>query len=1378
MTRMLSFLLLMFSSVTWAELYSPKINFQHVLENKDLVLGVVLSLHQDSDGYLWFGGENGVMRYDGYKLKQIDAIDPEGDGTQTRPVAMVVDIFEGRDGDIWVGSGGGVLIYDRKTERLVSVPDHPSLSELALSTVSVRKLAELENGKIAAATYSGLFIVDKHTGEGKLYRTAEGLSPGRINDVKHTGNNILWVGTASGLDRMDANTGDIKQFKPYAAAPDSASDNGVVSIEFAKDGLAWLGTDKGLIRFDPDTLAYKRYEHQADNPNSFSGGDIWDVMIDSNGLIWVATDGGGLNQFDPKSEKFAHFKYEAGRPGSLNSSVVRTVIEDRNGDIWAGNYPTGVNFFDKSSAAIISYVNDPNDENSLSYNSVMSVVADEKGNIWAGTDAAGLNYFNRETNQFVRYPHDPNDPNTVSANAVLSMLIDSKNILWGGTWAGGVFQVDLNNNNRITRMPNDPRRAETKMISTSKKLNNDKVWVIYEDKLGTIWIGTHEGGLNRYDRTTGEYTHYIATEDPESISGNQVWKVYEDSLNNLWVGTTSGLGILDRDTGKFENFTYVEGQEGSLASPSVMSIYEDSKNRMWFGTGGGLALLDRKTKTFKNFAEKDGLANASIRSIVEDPQGRLWLGTNSGVTAFDPETYKVKNYNRESGKLVGGFNYNAGLMTPMGEAVFGGKKGLRIYNTTKMQDNKTPPPIVLTNLRVLSEDVKIGAEDGLLTNSINFTENLTLDYTQSVVEFEFAALNYRDSGKNRYAYMLEGFDDGWIDAGDQRRAKYTNLDAGHYHFRVKGTNNDGVWNEIGKSVKISQLPPPWQTWWAYTLYTLFVLALIAWFIQAQRKKRKAIEEQNRILEIKVAERTAEISKKNKDIENMLTNMHQGLFTIEGEGTIHPEYSKYLESIFETDKVAGRNVIELLFKDSPMGSDVVNQVQEAIAAIVGEDEMNFDFNEHLLVDEYDIKLGEQVKNLSVDWNPIVVDDLVDKLMVTVRDVTELKKMEAEAKAQQKELDIISQLLNVSSKKYLDFEKTSAAFLKENRQYIEATDIKDEKVIAVLFRNMHTIKGNCRTYGFSHISNIVHEAETLYSNLKQKEGPQWDQAQLLEDINGVEQAIGEYAKVYREVLGRDDKAGDRADGMWVKGETIRELQQGVQSVQLQIPSVKENGAFKPLRAFFTQALSAPLSQVIHDVVESLPSIAEQLDKVPPTVKFDCDNARIKDSSADLFNSIFAHVLRNSVDHGLETASDRKAAGKDEKGEIKISTHIHHGKLRISVSDDGRGLNLAALFDKGVKNGKWQQDNPPSAEEVANLIFESGVSTKQEVSEISGRGVGMDAVRQFLLDKGGDIQLKLLADKTPESDYVPFELLLDFPEQVFVALEEHGFAAVQNF
>ncbi|BCD96502.1 hypothetical protein MARGE09_P0702 [Marinagarivorans cellulosilyticus] len=1350
-------LLLLFaitSSQISAQLYSSKISFQHILENKDVVLGVTLSLHQDIDGFIWMGGESALIRYDGYSFKSIGEINQDDPSGKPKSVGVVPHIFEDKHGVLWVASIRGPLWYDKEVELLRRLPDHTSLKDAPLSSVGARRIAELDDGRIAVSTFGGVYIVDRDTGAGLLLRTSDGLSPGRINSIT-AGQGYLWIGTASGLDRYNPENGHIKNFRPYAAAPDSEPDNGVSSILFSKKGDMWLGTDRGLIHFDPNTQRYKRYSHIDGDKNSFSGGDIWWLSESKDGHIWIATDGGGLNMFSPETETFVQFKNEPGRASSLNSSVVRTVIEDSNGDLWVGNYPSGVNFFDKSSAAISAYTPDAANPTSLSHISVMDIEEDANGNIWAGTDGGGLDYFDRTNKTFTHYKHSKENPNTIGAPAVLSLFLDSKNILWGGTWAGGAFQVELDNQNKITRLPHDAKRATTLPISHSKKLNNDKVWCIYEDKSGTIWICTHEGGLNRYNRETGDFTHYITTSEPGSLSSNQVWTVYEDSEGVFWVGTVGGLNWLERENGRFNAFMPELNNRKSISNPSVLSIFEDSKNRMWFGTNEGLNLFDRKTKSFTTYGKADGFFDDSIRSIIEDPNGQLWMGTNSGVVMFDPDSKRVKNYNRDSGKLIGGFNYTAALMTKNAEAIFGGKKGLRIYKTKEMSDNAFLPPVVFTNLKVNSEQVPIKPNNSLLDKSINITEELILNYKQSIFEIDFAALGFRDSGKNQYAYMLEGFDAGWVNAGTERRAKYTNLDAGTYVLKVKASNNDGAWNESGKELRIIQLPPPWETWWAYTLYAFIILGMITHFVNKQRQKRRLIEEQNRLLEAKVTERTKELAIKNNDIQAMLGNMRQGLFTVEANGNIHPEYSAYLEHIFSTKAIAGQCAIDLLFEGADIGTDALNQAKEALNATIGEDAINFSFNSHALPTDYTATRNGKIQHLSLDWDPILQGDIIAKLMVSVRDVTALKEAEAEASSQKRELDIISQVIKIPENKYLAFEQSTEEFIAENREKIKKCNEKDTETIALLFRNMHTIKGNCRTYDLKYCSDVAHNVETYYNQLKNNTEAQWDKNRLLRDLDSIEEAISEYHQVYHFILGRGNNSSH--DKIMVSASALHSMQRYISRTFKAFPSIKSSTDLQSANMLLNISLSSPLSEVINEIVKSLPSIAVLLEKSEPKVTFDDQNIRIRTEAHETINHVFAHILRNSLDHGIEPPAEREVLGKDPQGHIHIVSQRKNNEITITITDDGKGINTQALFKKGVQMKIWGEQDDISEQDIANLIFNSGTSTKETVSEISGRGVGMDAVKKFLESIGGNIRLNLLKDTATVKGYTPFELVI---------------------
>jgi ligand-binding sensor domain-containing protein/HPt (histidine-containing phosphotransfer) domain-containing protein len=1341
-----------------------KISFQNILENKDIALGEVNAIFQDSEGFMWLGGANALIRYDGYEFRQIYiSSDDSSDDSSGEKESMhfAENIFEDSHHNMWVASRAGLLKYDSSKERLTRIKDDDN-NPMKISTCDIVDVKELSTGEILVGSAIGLFIVDpvtfKYTSIAPDPQKQNWLHSPRVNSIYLDGPDDIWLGTNAGLEKLNWKT---KTFTLYKLTEnhDLMPDNRVADIVADGEGKFWVATYNGVVHYDPKTQQTKRYVHDRNDRFSIGSNDVMRLLMDSQGTLWTASDGGGLSVFDKEKNRFINHKFDAGRAGSLSTDKARTVFEDKNGDIWVGNYPIGINFFDRSSAPIATYTNDKTDPTSVSHSMIQHMTEDKDGNLWIGTDGGGLNFFDREKNEFTSYKHDPEDPNTIGANAVLATFIDSTGLVWTGTWAGGLASFNPADK-KFTRYPFDKERKTIEKVSTSTKLNSSSIWSIREDKNRDLWISTHSGGISKYNRETKLFTHYAHLDnDPTSISSDIVWSTLEDSRGNFWAGTVDGLNLMDRENATFTNFTHDPKNPRSLSNPSILSILEDSKQRLWLGTNIGLNLYNPETKDFTVYNKKSGFIDDGIRNIVEDLDGNLWVSTNNGFSSFNPETKKIKNYNRIGGRLVGGFLTDSGLLSKRGEVIFGGIEGMRIFHPEELSENKKPPPVVLTDFKIFADSILVDGPDGILTKAINQTDTIVLDYKKSMFVFSFSALNFRDTEKNKYAYKLEGFDNDWLDSGNQRTAKYTNLNAGTYVFKVKGSNNDGVWNEEGKSITIIQLPPPWQTWWAYTLYVFTTLSLLGGFVYSQRRKRQLVEEQNKILEIKVREQTAEVREKSKDIEAMLSNIPQGLFTVQADGTIHPEYSQFLEVIFATAEIAGRKVNEFLFARADIGSDTLDSVRTAIFTIVGEDKINFDFNQYLLPVEYSIDIGHKKKNLSLDWNPIIADNIITKLMVSVRDVTQLRQMEHAAREQKRQLDIVSQLLNLSAEKYLNFEESTTRYLQANRKAIQSCSHHDKNVIALLFRHMHTIKGNCRTFGFTYLSNTVHEVESAYSALKCEENPvSWEPLLLLNDLDLVEKALAEYAHVYRAVLGRSNSASaDRCGGLWFNNDAINKIKNYV-----------KNREVNEFETFISRFNAITLEQNLADIIASLSSVAAQLDKRTPVVEISANKIFIKDSAQELIRDIFAHILRNSVDHGLETTEERIAAGKSESGSIVIAAKVKQKTLSISVQDDGRGLNIESLFKKGVELGKWNEHDKPDIIHIAELIFDSGISTKDVVSDISGRGVGLDAVKQFLQEQNGGVSLKLYPEKSVNQRYIPFELVVALPADTFFEAE----------
>jgi len=527
------------------------------------------------------------------------------------------------------------------------------------------------------------------------------------------------------------------------------------------------------------------------------------------------------------------------------------------------------------------------------------------------------------------------------------------------------------------------------------------------------------------------------------------------------------------------------------------------------------------------------------------------------------------------------------------------------------------------------------------------------------------------------------------------------------------------------------------------------------------RMRETIEEQNRTLEQKVRERTAELKQKNEDVAVMMANLHQGLFTIMTGGIVHHEYSKHLEDILGTKNIANRNFMDLLFADSSLGDDEGDQVSTAVSSLLGSDAMMFDFNSHLLVTEIIMNMKkENRKIIELDWVPIVDKDTdeIDKIMVTIKDVTELRALQLEAESQRKELEIIGQILSITIPKFKGFVKTSFEFINKCRELINSTESKDKDVIAHLFRYMHTVKGNARTYGFKYITDSVHQVEHTYDELRKSDEKQWCQNEMLAELILAERDIQFYVDIATEKLGEiseTEETINTADSNMIQLLVEQALKLDFGRVE---KPVKEwiNVAYNTLAKNFAQ----PMSEVIAPVIESVYALSSDLGKERPVVNMDDGDVLIKEEVHGLLNDVFMHVFRNAMDHGIETSKERLENGKTANGRIDFQTKKEQENIVFELKDDGKGMAIGHLYSNAIKNGVFSEnEEKPTAQHIANLVFQSGFSTAKEVTDISGRGVGMDAVKQFIQDAGGSIEV-VLESGDENDDFRSFITRLKIP------------------
>jgi len=530
---------------------------------------------------------------------------------------------------------------------------------------------------------------------------------------------------------------------------------------------------------------------------------------------------------------------------------------------------------------------------------------------------------------------------------------------------------------------------------------------------------------------------------------------------------------------------------------------------------------------------------------------------------------------------------------------------------------------------------------------------------------------------------------------------------------------------------------------------------------------------------KIQESSTQLKQKTADIQAMMQYIPQGILTIQDGNKVHPEYSAFLESILETNDIAAHDVMALIFSNSQCNAEIQSQVEAAISASIGEDAMNFEFNEHLLVQEVEKKMADgRVKILDLSWSPITDDqDNVVRVMLCVRDITEIKQLAAEAGAQKRELEIIGQILAINQEKFHEFVDSSAKFLAENKQIISDVGADEQRrtdpeVITQLFRNMHTIKGNARTYGLLHLTNMVHEAEQTYDHLRKDPDAAWDQEKLMEQLSGVVNAIEEYAHINETKLGR--KGPGRRGGvekfLMVQIDHIQQAMGTLDQVDWSnVASVRESVR----KVHNTLALigTEPIGSVLVGITDSLPSLAKELGKESPHNIIKDHGIVIKNQVADLVRNVFMHLYRNSMDHGIETPTERLAKGKPAAGNIELELSLNDANLEFKLRDDGRGLAVDFIRTKAIEKGLVSPEQQLTPEQTAQLIFLPGFSTAEKVTEVSGRGVGMDAVQSFVTREQGTIELRFADSGVGVSSdgYRPFETVITLPARF--AVQDQG-------
>ena len=797
-----------------------KIAFQTLPQNFEY--NGVRSIIQDHKGFMWYGTADGLVRYDGINLYVYEH-DP-GDTTSLSN-STINSLAEDPNGNFWIGTARGLNLYNSSMDNFIHVG---SMNEniARLNNNYITTLCVDRNSCLWVCTFGdGLNVYDHAKQQITHYSYAVNdsntICSNRITSIVSDNENNVWIGSLDGLSFYSANENKFRHFFSEPGNSRSLSSNNITSLALDEQGTLWIGTRGGglnkVIRQKNEFIIQQNLSHPGEGylANNF----LLSLCTDPAGYLWIGTENGGLNRLDFRTGHFDLFRVEEGNRHSLVSNSIWSLYYNREGKLWIGTATKGISVIDPKYSKFESFQKNIYDKTSISDNDVTGFTEDSQGNVWIATDGGGISKFNIENRQIVKTIYNSDGSYPLVNNAIQSVLYDKEDNLWVGTWAGGIDRLDKNG-----------RKIRNYKLVSEDGAGDNNILMISADSKGTIWAGTSGSGLFRYDRTRDKFIQ-IASSNPTAVLNRSAYvsAIVEDQEESYLIGTLNGLVSLTLKKNEDPlcyDFAGPE-QENGLSSRMIDVLFKDGHGRLWIGTSDfGMFLFNKNDSTFRSFTKQDGLPGNSIKGILEDESGYIWITTSRGLSRFNYDSLRFKNYNRDDGLNSNEFYVRSYLRTKNGLFFLGGENGFNIFSPEKISTNDFIPPVYLTNLKINNVTAEIGAKNSPLKKYIGETSEITLTYKQSSFTIEFVALNYTRSSRNQFMYKLEGFDEDWIDAGNNRSASYTNIKPGEYVFMVKGSNNDGIWNETPTALKISLKPPLWKTWWAILLYILVLSALV------------------------------------------------------------------------------------------------------------------------------------------------------------------------------------------------------------------------------------------------------------------------------------------------------------------------------------------------------------------------------------------------------------------------------------------------------------------------------------------------------------------------------------------------------------------------
>ncbi len=831
-----------FSITLWCNSYSQQYDFTNYSINNGLSQSVVNCIFQDSRDYIWIGTQNGLCRFNGETF-DVFSYNPADSGSISNN--WIYAITEDHERNLWIGTKGGLnryLVTQNKFERIAYQTGYPfDLTRYCYDLLCLKNGNILINTPPIISVYDPLWRNFSHF-QSKLDYDG-GVKDVRMPVMEET-DGRLWIGSSKGLTCFLPQTKEFSYFT-FVSKEGRVVGNVMVSALYRdKMGIPWVGTTTGLFKFDVASGRFMEAQFWVDTNNKFSFENtcIRAILEDKNGNMIIGTEGKGLYVLSTIGQLPVTVQNYTSENSEIGHNIVQTLWIDRSENLWIGTLQ-GVSKTDlkKKKFQIYRRSNSPNSLDLLG-NVIASLYKDEEGILWVGNWGQGLNLVNRTTRQVEHFSTRMSGRHKIPNDFIHVIFEDSDHHIWLGT-RNGLLIYDKPGKqfvlwNRYFNKPEMPA------------LDQIRIYMIIQDRASNYWIATQNGLLKINLKKSTVEVFRKELDENHRLSENLVYYLLEDSDGLIWIGTVGGLDLYQPGTQKISH--YKKGDKG-LSDDFIVSLCEDSRKRIWVGTDTYVNVFDKKDSSFTYYSQKEGLPNNRIFEIVKDRNNDLWIATGKGLSKFNTKQNRFQTFTLEDGLQSLEFNLRAAFASKDGEMLLGGMNGFNSFYPDSIAKNTYIPNLVFTAFY---------KNRGNTREYVNLEESreLILKHDVSSFTIEFAALEYTNPLRNNYCYKMEGISDEWVDIGNRKFVPFSALQAGEYVFKVKGSNNDGVWNDKEISLSITILPPWWKSIYAYLVYLVVIILTIVIYVKIREKNLKQAKN---ILEKKVLERTLQIEEQSQ-----------------------------------------------------------------------------------------------------------------------------------------------------------------------------------------------------------------------------------------------------------------------------------------------------------------------------------------------------------------------------------------------------------------------------------------------------------------------------------------------------------------------------------